>query len=177
MFDQDKSKYAYIKMYGNYGYGHIDTTIYHMTDRMWSAPTLNVTSQLGMAGRDPEPNCEIYAWRFGALPYCSDLLCLSDMEDVIKPLRTINKRIEKLADKLGTPRTFQEFLFRVLISSNLDYVIANPNYGGGYSCKLEDLPRIDMRSAWAVDELRRSLDEMVAQMIAKFYPVKKEQAA
>jgi hypothetical protein len=100
------------------------------------------------------------------------MLTLTDMEAAIKPLRAVTKRVDKLAMKLGTAQTFQEYLFRVLISCDLDYVIVNQSYGGGYQCKLEDLPRIDMKSSYAVNELRRQLDEMAATMIQKFYPVK-----
>ena len=167
-FDQDKSKYAFLKVYGDYGFGHMEAHIYNMTD-LWNGPHLAVTSQIGTSYDKPRPGEEIYGEKFGVRQEY-DVLSLSEMEAIIKPLRKVWKRLESLSYNLGSPQGFQEYLFRVLVACDLDFVIVNPNYGGGYTCKLEELPRIDMANSWAKNDLRRHIDDMVAQLIARFYP-------
>ena len=106
-----------------------------------------------------------------------DGISLSDMEAMLKPMRKIQKRLDKLQAQLGTPRNFQEFLFRILISADLDYVIVNPSYGGGYTCQLEELPMVDMSYSWAATDLRRAVDEMAEGLVERFYPSEKKDAA
>ena len=38
MFNQDSSKYAFLKTFGEYGYGHLNATIYNLTDRTYGGP-------------------------------------------------------------------------------------------------------------------------------------------
>lgn len=178
MFNRDKSKYAFVKVFGEYGYGHMYATIYNLTDRTYGGPQLLVTSQIGTSHEPPVKDQEIYAWRMGASSsHCSDGISLSDMEAMLKPMRKIDKRLDKLQAQLGTPRNFQEYLFRILISADLDYVIVNPNYGGGFTCQLEELPRVDMSYSWAATDLRRAVDEMAEGLIERFYPSEKKEAA
>ena len=178
MFNQDKSRYAFVKMYGEYGYGHLNATIYNLTDRTYGGPQLLVTSQIGTSHEPPVKDQEIYAWRMVASSsHCSDGISLSDMEAMLKPMRKIDKRLDKLQAQLGTPRNFQEYLFRILISADLDYVITNKDYGGGYSCQLEELPMVDMSYSWAATDLRRAVDEMAEGLIERFYPSEKKDAA
>ena len=66
MFNQDKSKYALVKVFGEYGYGHFYATIYNLTDRTYGGPQLLVTSQIGTSYDPPLKDQEIYAWRWGA---------------------------------------------------------------------------------------------------------------
>ena len=40
MFNQDKSKYAFVKVFGEYGYGHMHATIYNLTEKMYGGPQL-----------------------------------------------------------------------------------------------------------------------------------------
>ena len=178
MFNQDSSKYAFVKVFGEYGYGHFYATIYNLTEKHYGGPILTVTSQIGTSYEPPLKDQEIYAWRMVASSsHCSDGLGLSDMEAMLKPMRKIDKRLDKLQAQLGTPRNFQEFLFRLLISADLDYVIVNGNYGGGFTCQLEELPRIDMSLSWAATDLRRAVDEMAEGLIERFYPSEKKDAA
>ena len=178
MFNQDSSKYAFLKTFGEYGYGHFYATIYNLTDRTYGGPILTVTSQIGTSYEPPIKDQEIYAWRWGAAPsHSRDGLSLDDMELMLKPVRKIQKRLDKLQAQLGTPRNFQEFLFRLLISADLDYVIVNKDYGGGYSCQLEELPMVDMSYSWAATDLRRAVDEMAEGLIERFYPSEKKDAA
>ena len=44
MVKQDSSKYAFLKTFGEYGYGHFYATIYNLTDRTYGGPILTVTS-------------------------------------------------------------------------------------------------------------------------------------
>ena len=178
MFNQDKSKYAFLKTFGEYGYGHFTATIYNLTDRTYGGPQLLVTSQIGTSHEPPLKDQEIYAWRWGAAAsHSRDGLSLDDMELMLKPMRKIQKRLDKLQAQLGTPRNFQEFLFRILISADLDYVIVNGNYGGGYTCQLEELPMVDMSYSWAATDLRRAVDEMAEGLVERFYPSEKKDAA
>lgn len=178
MFNQDSSKYAFLKTFGEYGYGHFYATIYNLTDRTYGGPILTVTSQIGTSYDPPLKDQEIYAWRWGASSsHCSDGISLDDMELMLKPMRKIQKRLDKLQTQLGTARNFQEFLFRLLISADLDYVITNKDYGGGYSCQLEELPMVDMSYSWAATDLRRAVDEMAEGLIERFYPSEKKEAA
>ena len=178
MFDQDKSRYAFVKIYSGYGYGHFTATIYNLTEKHYGGPQLLVTSQIGTSYDPPLKDQEIYAWRWGAdASHCADGLSLDDMELMLKPMRKIDKRLDKLRAQLGSPRNFQEFLFRILISADLDYVIVNGDYGGGYSCQLEELPMVDMSFSGAATDLRRAVDEMAEQLIERFYPSKKKEAA
>ena len=178
MFNRDKSKYAFVKVFGEYGYGYMHTTIYNLTEKLFGGPQLCVTSQIGTSYDPPLKDQVIYAWRMGAgASHCSDGLSLSDMEAMLKPMRKIQKRLDKLQAQLGTPRNFQEYLFRILISADLDYVITNKDYGGGYSCQLEELPMVDMSYSWAATDLRRAVDEMAEQLIERFYPSEKKDAA
>lgn len=170
-FDQDKSTYAFVKIYGEYGYGHMEADIYNMTS-IWNGPQLAVTSQIGTSYDKPRPGEEIYGEKFGARQGY-DVLSLSEMDAIIKPLRKVWKRLESLSYDLGSPRGFNEYLFRVLIACDLDFVIVNSNYGGGYTCKLEDLPRIDMSLSWAKNDLRRAIDKMASELIERFYPERK----
>lgn len=170
-FDRDKSTYAFVKIYGEYGYGHMEADIYNMTS-IWSGPQLAVTSQIGTSYDEPLPGEEIYGEKFG-VRQGYDVLSLSEMEAIIKALRKVWKRLESLSYDLGSPRGFQEYLFRVLIACDLDFVIVNSNYGGGYTCQLEDLPRIDMSLSWAKNDLRRAIDKMASEMIERFYPDRK----
>ena len=177
MFNQDSSKYAFLKTFGEYGYGHFYATIYNLTDRTYGGPILTVTSQIGTSYEPPLKDQEIYAWRWGAAPsHSRDGISLDDMELMLKPMRKIDKRLDKLQAQLGTPRNFHEFLFRILISADLDYVITNKDYGGGYSCQLEELPMVDMSYSWAATDLRRAVDEMASQLIERFYPSEKKEA-
>lgn len=174
MFNQDSSKYAFLKTFGEYGYGHFYATIYNLTEKHYGGPILTVTSQIGTSYDPPLKDQEIYAWRWGAAPsHSRDGLSLDDMELMLKSMRKIQKRLDKLQTQLGTPRNFQEFLFRILISADLDYVITNNDYGGGYSCQLEELPMVDMSYSWAATDLRRAVDEMADQLIERFYPAPK----
>ena len=174
MFNPDKSKYAFVKVFGGHGYGHMYATIYNLTDKTFGGPILTVTSQIGTSYDPPLKDQEIYAWRWGAeASHSRDGLSLYDMELMLKPMRKIDKRLDKLQAQLGTPRNFQEFLFRILISADLDYVITNKDYGGGYSCQLEELPMVDMSYSWAATDLRRAVDEMADQLIERFYPAPK----
>ena len=178
MFNQDSSKYAFLKTFGEYGYGHFYATIYNLTEKHYGGPILTITSQIGTSYEPPLKDQEIYAWRWGAAPsHSRDGLSLDDMELMLKPMRKIQKRLDKLQTQLGTPRNFQEFLFRLLISADLDYVIVNGNYGGGYTCKLEELPMVDMSYSWAATDLRRAVDEMAEGLIERFYPSEKKEAA
>ena len=178
MFNQDSSKYAFLKIFGEYGYGHFYATIYNLTDRTYGGPILTVTSQIGTSYDPPLKDQEIYGWRWGAeAAHSRDGLSLDDMELMLKPMRKIQKRLDKLQTQLGTPRNFQEFLFRILISADLDYVIVNGDYGGGYACQLEELPMVDMRYSGAATDLRRAVDEMAGQLIERFYPSKEKEAA
>ena len=178
MFNQDSSKYAFLKTFGEYGYGHFTATIYNLTDRTYGGPQLLVTSQIGTSHEPPLKDQEIYAWRWGAAAsHSRDGLSLDDMELMLKPMRKIQKRLDKLQAQLGTPRNFQEFLFRILISADLDYVITNKDYGGGYSCQLEELPMVDMSYSWAATDLRRAIDELASQLIDRFCPSEKKEAA
>ncbi len=177
MFNQDSSKYAFLKTFGEYGYGHFYATLYNLTDRTYGGPILTITSQIGTSYDPPLKDQEIYAWLWGAeASHSRDGLSLDDMELMLKPMRKIQKRLDKLQTQLGTPRNFQEFLFRILISADLDYVITNKDYGGGYSCQLEELPMVDMSYSWAATDLRRAVDEMADQLIERFYPVEKKEA-
>ena len=174
MFNQDTSKYAFLKTFGEYGYGHLDATLYNLTERHYGGPILTFTSQIGTSYDPPKKDEEIYAWRWGAAPsYNKGGLSLDDMEAMLKPMRKIDKRLDKLQAQLGTPRNFQEYLFRILISADLDYVIVNPQWGGGYSCQLEELPMVVMSYSWAATDLRRAVDEMAGQLIERFYPAPK----
>ena len=178
MFNQDSSKYAVLKTFGEYGYGHFYATIYNLTDRTYGGPILSITSQIGTSYDPPLKDQEIYAWRWGAAAsHSRDGLSLDDMELMLKPMRKIQKRLDKLQAQLGTPRNFQEFLFRLLISADLDYVIVNPDYGGGFTCQLEELPMVVMSYSWAATDLRRAVDEMAEQLIERFYPSEKKEAA
>ena len=178
MFNQDKSKYAFLKTFGEYGYGHFYATLYNLTDRTYGGPQLLVTSQIGTSYEPPLKDQEIYAWRWGAAAsHSRDGLSLDDMELMLKPMRKIQKRIDKLQTQLGTPRNFQEFLFRILISADLDSVITNKDYGGGYLCQLEELPMVDMSYSGAATDLRRAVDEMADQLIERFYPSEKKELA
>ena len=178
MFNQDKSKYAFVKVFGVHGYGHMYATIYNLTDRTYGGPQLLVTSQIGTSYEPPLKDQEIYAWRWGAAAsHSRDGLSLDDMEAMLKPMRKIDKRLDKLQAQLGTPRNFQEYLFRILISADLDYVIVNPNYGGGFTCQLEELPMVDMSYSWAATDLRRAVDEMAEGLIERFCPSEKKEAA
>ena len=178
MFNQDSSKYAFLKTFGEYGYGHFYATIYNLTEKHYGGPILTVTSQIGTSHEPPLKDQEIYAWRWGAeAAHSRDGLSLDDMELMLKPMRKIQKRLDKLQTQLGTPRNFQEFLFRILISADLDYVITNKDYGGGYSCQLEELPMVDMSYSWAATDLRRAVDEMADQLIERFYPSSEKVAA
>ena len=177
-FNQDSSKYAFLKIFGEYGYGHMNATIYNLTEKHYGGPQLLVTSQIGTSHEPPVKDQEIYAWRMGAsASHCSDGISLSDMEAMLKPMRKIDKRLDKLQAQLGTPRNFQEHLFRILISADLDYVIVNPNYGGGFTCQLEELPMVGMSYSWAATDLRRAVDEMAEGLIERFYPSEKKDAA
>ena len=181
MFNQDKSRYAFIKIHGNYGYGHLDAHIYNMTD-IWNGPHLVVTSQIGTSYDKPRVGEEIYGERFGAQG-SYDSITLSQMEAIIKPMRKVTKKLEVLSEKMGSPRGYTEYLFRVLVACDLDYVIINPNYGGGYACQLEELPRIDMSTPWAKNDLRRDIEKLANDLVGRFYPervvveVKKEGVA
>ena len=178
MFNQDKSKYAFVNMYGKFGYGHFYATIYNLTEKHYGGPILTITSQIGTSYEPPLKDQEIYAWRWGAeASHSRDGLSLDDMEAMLKPMRKIDKRLDKLQAQLGTPRNFQEFLFRILISADLDYVIVNGNYGGGYTCQLEELPMVDMSYSWAATDLRRAVDEMAEGLMERFYPSEKKEAA
>ena len=178
MFNQDSSKYAFLKTFGEYGYGHFYATIYNLTEKHYGGPILTVTSQIGTSYDPPLKDQEIYAWRWGAAPsHNRDGISLDDMELMLKPMRKIQKRLDKLQTQLGTPRNFQEYLFRLLISADLDYVIVNKDYGGGYACRLEELPMVDMSYSWAATDLRRAVDEMAEQLIERFYPSEKKEAA
>ena len=178
MFNQDKSKYAFVKVFGEYGYGHFYATIYNLTDRTYGGPILTITSQIGTSHEPPVKDQEIYAWRWGAnSSHSMDGISLDDMGLMLKPMRKIQKRLDKLQAQLGTPRNFQEFLFRLLISADLDYVIVNGNYGGGFTCQLEELPMVDMSYSGAATDLRRAVDEMAEQLIERFYPSEKKEAA
>lgn len=174
MFNQDSSKYAFLKIFGEYGYGHFYATLYNLTDRTYGGPILTVTGQIGTSYDPPLKYQEIYAWRWGAeAAHSRDGISLDDMELMLKPMRKIQKRLDKLQTQLGTPRNFQEYLFRLLISADLDYVIVNKDYGGGYSCQLEELPMVDMSYSWAATDLRRAVDEMADQLIERFYAERK----
>ena len=178
MFNQDSSKYAFLKTFGEYGYGHFYATIYNLTEKHYGGPILTVTSQIGTSYDPPLKDQDIYGWRWGAAASHSRYgLSLDDMELMLKPMRKIDKRLDKLQAQLGTPRNFQEFLFRLLISADLDYVIVNDNYGGGYTCQLEELPMVVMSYSWAATDLRRAVDEMAEQLIERFYPSEKKEAA
>ena len=178
MFNQDSSKYAFLKTFGEYGYGHFYATIYNLTEKHYGGPILTVTSQIGTSYDPPLKDQEIYGWRWGAAPsHSRDGLSLDDMELMLKSMRKIQKRLDKLQTQLGTPRNFQEFLFRLLISADLDYVIVNGNYGGGYTCQLEELPMVDMRYSGAATDLRRAVDEMAEGLIERFYPSEKKEVA
>ena len=178
MFNQDSSKYAFVKVFGEYGYGHFYATIYNLTEKHYGGPILTITSQIGTNYDPPKKDDEIYAWRWGAnSSHSMDGISLDDMGLMLKPMRKIQKRLDKLQAQLGTPRNFQEFLFRLLISADLDYVIVNGNYGGGYTCQLEELPMVDMSYSWAATDLRRAVDEMASQLIDRFYPSEKKEAA
>ena len=178
MFNQDSSKYAFVKVFGEYGYGHFYATIYNLTEKHYGGPILTITSQIGTNYDPPVKDQAIYGWRWGAAPsHSRDGLSLDDMEAMLKHMRKIQKRLDKLQTQLGTPRNFQEFLFRILISADLDYVITNKDYGGGYSCQLEELPMVDMSYSWAATDLRRAVDEMADQLVERFYPSEKKEAA
>ena len=178
MFNQDISKYAFLKTFGEYGYGHFTATLYNLTEKHYGGPILTITSQIGTSYEPPLKDQEIYAWRWGATPsHNRDGISLDDMELMLKPMRKIQKRLDKLQTQLGTPRNFQEFLFRILISADLDYVITNNDYGGGYACQLEELPMVVMSYSWAATDLRRAVDEMAEGLIERFYPSEKKDAA
>jgi hypothetical protein len=178
MFNQDISKYAFLKTFGEFGYGHFHATLYNLTEKHYGGPVLVVTSQIGTSYDPPLKDQEIYAWRWGAeAAHSRDGLSLYDMELMLKPMRKIQKRLDKLQGQLGAPRNFQEFLFRLLISADLDYVITNKDYGGGYACQLEELPMVDMSYSWAATDLRRVVDEMAEGLIERFYPGEKKEAA
>ena len=66
MFNQDISKYAFLKTFGEYGYGHMYATIYNLTEKHYGGPVLVVTSQIGTSYDPPLKDQEIYAWRWGA---------------------------------------------------------------------------------------------------------------
>ena len=121
MFNQDISKYAFLKTFGEFGYGHFHATLYNLTEKHYGGPVLVVTSQIGTSYDPPLKDQEIYAWRWGAeAAHSRDGLSLYDMELMLKPMRKIQKRLDKLQGQLGAPRNFQEFLFRLLISADLD---------------------------------------------------------
>lgn len=172
MFNQDKSRYAFLKTFGEFGYGHMYAHIYNMTD-IWNGPHLVVAAQIGTSYDKPPEGQEIYGERFGAQG-SYDPITLSQMEAIIKPMRKVTKKLNTLSKTMGSPRGYTEYLFRILVACDLDYVIINPNYGGGYTCRLEELPRIDMSTSLAKDDLRRDIEKMAQDLIGRFYPERVE---
>lgn len=172
-FDEFKTPYAFVKLYGDRNYGHIEVIIRNIafSDSIWRSPLIRVTCQIGTSdwgGLAMESQCEApYAWHHG-IEGQSSAMTLSELEVSVKVMRRLEKKLDKMREELGIPETFSEYASRVIIASGVEVAFINDNFGGSYHCKLEDLPHRKLDHYGEKGKLRSDLAGIEADLISRY---------
>jgi len=172
-FSAYSDKYALVRIHGEFGYGHMDAYISNMVDSYGTKPTIKVTSQIGgettRDGSDP-----VYAWAWGMSNDMS-VTTVYEMEQMIKVMNKITRRLKAMDDQLGRATTFYEYMARILISSGVEHVFINKEFGGSLvGRELTDLPWFNPTDKKNQGALRDALRMLQDDLVRKFVPSKGE---
>lgn len=170
-FKDYENPYAMIRIYGDYGYGHMTATVYNVIPEVYRCPKITISCQVGRGNDFSDSDTQFekpYAERWGVEGRDSELLSLEEMEMMIPLLRRIDKRLTKIDTEMGYPRSYAEYMFRILTSMKLNRVCYVETYGGRWGDKTEDLPHVEMGNSWSNNDLLRQLEKMQADLCGRF---------
>ena len=170
-FKDYESPYAMIRIYGDYGYGHMTATVWNAIPEVYRCPKLVISCQVGHGNDFSGSGAQFekpYAERWGMEGRDSELVTLEDLELMIPLMRRIDKRLKKLDAEMGYPRSYADYMFRILTSMKLDRVVYIEQYGGRWGDRAEDLPHVEMGNSWSNNDLLRQLEKMQADLCGRF---------
>ena len=166
-----KDPYALVRFYGDYGYGHMVATVYNVIPEVYRCPKIIISCQVGHGNDFSDKDTMFekpYAERWGMEGRDSDLVTLQDMEMMIPLMRRIDKRLKKLDAEMGYPRSYADYMFRILTSMKLDRVVYIEQYGGRWGDKMEDLLYVAMGNSWSNNDLIKQLEKMQDDLCGRF---------
>ena len=170
-FNDYTDPYARVRIFGDYGYGHMTVEVFNAVPEVYRCPTIYISCQVGHGCDFSDKDTQFekpYAERWGIKGRDYDLVTLEDMS-VMRPLMLkIEKRLTRLATEMGYPRSYADLVFRILTSIKLNRVVFVPGYGGGWHCNTEDLPHVEMGNSWSVSDLIKELDKMQDDLCGRF---------
>ena len=166
-----KDPYALVRFYGDYGYGHMVATVFNAVPEAYRCPKIVISCQVGHGNDFSDKDTMFekpYAERWGIEGRDSDITTLQDMELMIPLMRRINRRLDKLSVEMGYPRSYADFMFRILTSMKLNRVVYIESYGGRWSGNTEDLPHVEMGNSWPNNDLIKQLEKMQDDLCGRF---------
>lgn len=145
----------------NYGYAHMHIDIHLQGKNYLSRPdgVVRVSCQIGGEGEfSQRPYAENvgYDRRYGDGS-------LEELEQAVKVMRKIQKKLDELYDQLGQPTCFADFAQRCLLGSGAKWLIANPHNWTNGALDPEQMEAFTIGS-----ESRRRLDQMEQELITVF---------
>ena len=166
-----KDPFARVCIYGEYGYGHMVATIYNVIPEAYRCPIIRVSCQVGH-GRDFATSDtqfeKPYAERWGIEGRDAELVGLDEMEMMIPLMRRIDKRLKRLDAEMGYPRSYAEYMFRILTAMKLNRVIYLEQFNARASGEWADMPHIEMGNSWSNNDLLRQLEKMQTELCSHF---------
>jgi len=140
-FDQDKDVYAYIWGEKSGEYSHVYVRVFNLGTDYFDRLKLEITSQGGgdsVCKTQATP--KLYAFRHGMSGNHSDMMTLREMEQAVKVMRKINK---KLGDGgyVDESNGFARYAIRVLEAAGVKHFFINERFARGFSGSItEALP-------------------------------------
>ena len=170
-FEDWKDPYALVRFYGDYGYGHMEATVYNAIPDMYRCPSIRISCQVGhgsdFSGTDTQFE-KPYAERWGFLARDGDIVTMDDLTVMTPVMKKIEKRLKFLATEVGYPRSFADYTFRVLTALKLNRVCLVKTYGGRYSGAVADLPHVAMGHSWSKGDLLLELEKVQDDLCGRF---------
>ena len=95
-------------------------------------------------------------------------IALSAVVGRAQPNAAEEARLKKLDAEMGYPRSYADYMFRILTSMKLDRVVYIEQYGGRWGDKTEDLPHVEMGNSWSNNDLIKQLEKMQDDLCGRF---------
>lgn len=163
-FKDYETPYAYVTIYGDRQYGHMDVRIRNLVGKdHWVDPLIVVKSQIG---GDPayDMNRKLYAHKVG-IETPDNLAGTRALEDALKLSKKLDKALAKFNEQLGYTESYSELVWRVILASGVEWAFLNPNWGGGYG-ELIKLPHYNVKRPGGRGLLLTGLRDLEAQITA-----------